>query len=52
MLVMEFCALTDRCQNGGQSTHFALKSMKLFEELILSALTNTELKQMVRDATN
>lgn len=51
MLVMEYCALTDRCQTGGQSTHFALKSMGVFEELVLSAITNTELKQMVKDAT-
>jgi len=50
-LVMEFCALTDRCQNGGQSIHFGLQKMKKFEELVLSAVTNEELKQMVRDAT-
>lgn len=52
MLVIQFCALVDRCQNGGQSTHFALKHMQEFEELVLSSLTNEKLKDIVRDAKN
>ena len=51
-LVMEFCALTDRCQNGGQSTHFALKPMKVFEELVLKSVTNEKLKDMLRNSTS